>query len=143
MNRTVHGIGVNDLRYPMVSKCIFYKTWKKMLGRCYDPKYQDKRPSYVGCYVCKEWHLFSNFKNWMETQDWKGKDLDKDIISPGNKQYSPEYCAFVPKEVNSFFTFRKNRSTNLPCGVSWCPSESCYKAYCADLSGKNKTRKVW
>jgi hypothetical protein len=42
------------------------------------------------------------FKKWMEQQDWDGKCLDKDIIAPGSKLYSPETCAFVLKATNLF-----------------------------------------
>ena len=37
-----------------------YITWRNMLSRCYNPKYQETRPSYKGCEVCREWHNFQN-----------------------------------------------------------------------------------
>ncbi len=41
------------------------------------------------------------FKKWMETQDYKGKQLDKDILVFGNKEYSPDKCIFVSPYINS------------------------------------------
>jgi hypothetical protein len=32
-----------------------YRTWIRMLARCYDTKYQEKQPTYKGCIVCDEW----------------------------------------------------------------------------------------
>jgi hypothetical protein len=37
----------------------------------------------------------------METKDWEGKHLDKDILIPGNKHYSPDACLFVKRHINS------------------------------------------
>jgi hypothetical protein len=68
--------------------------------------YQETHPSYKGVSVCVEWHSLSAFKAWMQQQDWEGKQLDKDILVPGNKLYSPETCAFVTLETNSFVTDR-------------------------------------
>ena len=82
--KKVYGVGINDADYtikPTIennrSKCMYYEKWIKMLQRCYSKSYQEKHPSYKGCSVCEEWLTFSNFKAWMETQDWKGKSLDK------------------------------------------------------------------
>lgn len=138
----VHGWGVNDLigKYHCnFAMCPIYKTWKKMIGRCYDPKYHKTRPTYMGCTVTEEWKHLSKFKAWMETKNYNGMSLDKDILSAGNTEYNPQTCTFVPKAINSFFTFVKIKDGNLPYGVTWCGSENCYKAYCANLDGKNKT----
>lgn len=138
----VHGWGINDLigkYYCNFDLCPIYKTWKKMIGRCHDPKYHETRPTYVGCSVTEEWRTLSGFKKWMESKNYQGLSLDKDILLVGNTEYNPNTCTFVPKGVNSFFTFVKTVRNGLPYGVSWCESENCYKAYCADLTGKNKT----
>lgn len=142
MTGLVHGWGVNDLignYHCKFSLCPIYKTWKKMIGRCYDPKYHQTRPTYLVCSVNEDWRTLSGFKKWMDTQKYEGMCLDKDILVAGNIEYGPMTCTFVPKAVNSFFTFIKTSSNNLPYGVSWCESENCYKAYCANLDGKNKT----
>lgn len=56
----VYGVGYNDLLYTRGTPS--YLAWTSMLERCYSRKYQHKRSTYQGCYVCKEWHTFSNFK---------------------------------------------------------------------------------
>jgi hypothetical protein len=52
----------------------------------------------------------------METKDWMGKVLDKDILYYGNKVYSPEKCIFVPAEINSLF-IKLCRRSEYPLGV--------------------------
>lgn len=91
----VCGVGINDATYSVyrykgsagsqkrIWACPFYRTWGTMLGRCYSDKFHEQNPTYVGCTVCDEWLTFSKFKAWMETQDWKDKQLDKDILVPG------------------------------------------------------------
>lgn len=64
----------------------------------------------------------------METQDWKGKQLDKDILVPGNKVYSPETCAFVASNLNAFLTDCGRARSDLPTGVS--RSKRRFRARC-------------
>lgn len=123
MKKLVCGVGVNDLPYrtdvyeyvtkdggkrvrKLVFRCPYYKAWKNMLKRCYDEKYLESNPSYIGTSVCSEWWYATAFKKWMEQQDWQGKSLDKDIIVPGSKLYSPDTCAFVLKATNNFVIAR-------------------------------------
>jgi len=82
--------------------CPYYRVWTHMLERCYSSKYQERNPTYEGCSVSEEWITFSNFRRWMESQDWEGKQLDKDLLFEGNKVYSGETCVFVTKAVNTF-----------------------------------------
>ena len=56
----IFGVGVNDsdyVVYPTIDgkrvACPFYFTWKSMLQRCYDPKFQKKYPTYKGCVELK------------------------------------------------------------------------------------------
>ena len=121
MNKLVWGVGVNDLGYrtqiqewvtknggkrirKTVFLCPYYVAWKNMLTRCYSKKFLESRPSYTGTTVCSEWLSATAFRKWMEQQDWQGKCLDKDIIVPGSRLYSPETCAFVAVSTNSFVT---------------------------------------
>lgn len=82
-----------------------YEAWKAMLYRCYDNSTQTRQPTYKGVRVCVEWHNFQNFARWYcNHPDYgKGYQLDKDILYPGNKLYSPETCCLVPMEINSLF----------------------------------------
>jgi len=103
----VYGVGINDADY-VVTNCLYYRKWKHMLRRCYSSNFHIQNPSYIGCTVYEEWKVFSNFKQWMMSQDWEGKELDKDILFPGNKVYSPDKCVFVDREVNELFS-KKNK----------------------------------
>jgi len=96
-----------------------YKTWGSMLMRCYNPEYQRKFPTYVGCTVHPDWHNFQVFAEWFEGQRRAaGWALDKDLISGGNKIYSKDTSTFLPQDLNSLLTSRWNDRGVLPIGVS-------------------------
>jgi hypothetical protein len=106
--RLVFGVGKNDAWYMVNSKinnkmlrCPIYTKWKDMIKRAYSKKYQSDKPSYKGVTVCKEWLSFSCFSVWYENNYIDGYQLDKDIIKPGNKVYSPDFCLFVPCYINT------------------------------------------
>lgn len=124
--KLVYGIGINDAEYRVCQmvdgKSVidkYYKKWSAMLERCYCDKSQKKRPAYIGCTVCDEWLSFMTFRSWMMKQDWEGKHLDKDILVPGNKVYSPKNCIFVSIEINSLLTDHAAARGDYPQGVSW------------------------
>jgi len=124
INKLVFGIGINDADYSVCSRlkgkrlwCPFYRKWMDMLRRCYSEKYQKAKPTYIGCYVTFNWLTFSIFKAWMEQQDWQGKELDKDLLCPGNKLYSPETCVFVDRKVNGFLLESNASRGEYPIGV--------------------------
>lgn len=139
----VFGKGVNDANY-RVSKidskgkqvlCPYYSKWKNMLQRCYSLKYKSRQPTYEGCKVCEEWLTFSNFKFWMEKQNWEGKHLDKDLIG-GGSIYCPKSCIFLDVKVNNFLIDRRNHRGFYPLGVSWDKERSCFQAHCSNPNGK-------
>ena len=138
--KLIYGVGINDAEYVTERtvhgaryKCPFYSAWHGMLNRCYNVSYQKTSPSYKGCTVCNEWLTFSVFKVWMIDQEWKGKQLDKDLLVTGNKIYSPESCLFVTQEINKLLT-GNNRNSDLPTGVK--RNGDKYEARCS----KNKKR---
>lgn len=121
--KKLFGVGVNDADYKISFKssgktvmCPFYRRWVNMLARCYS-KNQEVNRSYAGCYVCDEWLVFSNFKKWMESQDWEGKHLDKDILFQGNRLYSPETCVFISKRINLLLNTRGSSRGRYMLGV--------------------------
>lgn len=116
--RKVCGVGICDV-IGSDTKCPIYDRWKTMLRRCYSEKFIARNPTYTDCTVCDEWLTFSNFKQWMEAQDWKGKDLDKDLLVQGNKVYSPSTCMFVSHDINSLTTASKATRGAYPIGVSF------------------------
>lgn len=131
MKKKLFGVGVNDAgdtvvknaidpktgRRRIVWICPYYATWASMIKRCYSKNTHATRPSYVGCFVCDDWHNFSSFKGWMETQDWQNKSLDKDLLCPGNKRYGPSECLFISKTINSFLTDSAASRGQYPIGV--------------------------
>lgn len=139
-NKSIYGVGISDADYTVQPNvdgkmlvCSFYRVWHSMLNRCYSSKLQDKRPTYMGCTVCEEWLTFSNFKSWMEQQDWVGKQLDKDLLVEGNKVYCPQTCVFVDRVTNSFITdSAKNRGKYMIGVVYFKPDNKSrpYRAKC-------------
>lgn len=124
--KLIHGWGVNDADY--VTKkvvdgkevsCPYYMTWRGMVTRCFSDAFKIKNPTYTNCTVQGSWKYFSNFKAWMEKQDWEGNELDKDLLLDGNKHYSEETCLFVSHNVNSFLLDGKMSRGRYPIGVSW------------------------
>lgn len=138
--KLVYGVGINDATYTIVPKgekcCPFYQRWRGVLERCYSEKLKKKHPTYVDCAICEEWLLFSNFKAWMQEQDWEGKQLDKDLLVKGNKMYSPETCLFIPQSINKFMTDRVLRRGLYPLGVTI--EGGFFKARCSNL-GQGET----
>jgi hypothetical protein len=65
----------------------------------------------------------------MINQDWQGKALDKDIISPGNKVYSPDNCCFISGALNSLLNGYDRGRGNYPKGVSWHIGSESFEAY--------------
>ena len=97
MSRRVAGFGYVDMRRGC-SKTPQYKRWVGMLQRCYTTPVSQL--TYSDCYVCDEWAYLSNFSSWMVEQNWKGKQLDKDLLGDTYK-YSPENCCFISGELNN------------------------------------------
>lgn len=146
----IFGIGVNDADYPISwdsqgkrEYCIFYVTWHSMIRRCYSSVYHSKKPTYKGCSVCPQWLFFLNFKTWMVNQEWKGMQLDKDILIHGNKIYSPKTCLFVTREVNGLLANSLNSIGDLPTGVTI--DKRWNKNYVAkiSISGRRKSLGVY
>ena len=150
MNKLTFGVGVNDLGYKTqvqewvtkdggkrvrktVFRCKYYEVWKHMLERCYSKKSLESRPSYIGTSVCSEWLYATTFRKWMEQQDWYGKCLDKDIVAPGSKLYSPETCAFVLNTTNTFVTASDASRGDYPTGVSLYKRIDKYIARCSNI----------
>ena len=79
-----------------------------MLRRCYDEKYHQKEPTYIGCTVCDEWRYFLNFEKWYEDNwyDIEGETmcLDKDILVKGNNLYINGYLHSYKKDTRLIFS---------------------------------------
>ncbi len=141
----LYGVGVNDSWYKTSQKvnekylrCPYYTRWMGILERGYCLKSKEKQPTYKDVSVCKEWHTFSNFRQWMEKQDWEDKQLDKDIIVPNNKVYSPETCVFVSSQINKLLTNSGARRGSYKQGVHFDKARSKFLAQCNNGKGKKK-----
>lgn len=116
-NRTglIYGVGISDADYPVTKHtrvgdkskriwmCPYYSRWSNMVKRVHCKAAHKTDKIYSTVSICEEWLTFSNFKAWMETQDWEGKHLDKDLLGDG-KSYSPETCCFISPFTNTFLT---------------------------------------
>lgn len=93
-----------------------YIRWDSMRKRVLNKK---DRACYRGTSICEEWMTYSNFAKWlMQQHDWLNRSLDKDILVPGNKIYSPETCCVVPGNVNSLLNNGGNTERrDVPLGV--------------------------
>lgn len=68
-----------------------------------------------------------------------GKQLDKDILIPGNKLYSKDTCVFVSRKLNTFLNDHGMASGPYPTGVSWHKATSMFSAQCSDpATGRSK-----
>lgn len=101
----IAGVGVNDAPYlvqPIIEGkkkvCPFYQTWASMLWRL------KRRKAYADTTVCEEWHYFMCFREWAQAKTWRGRVLDKDLLSGNNKVYSPETCVFILPATNSLIS---------------------------------------
>lgn len=117
-NKKVFGVGINDYEGSVCDEngklTQAFRDWYNMLARCYG---KNKGETYKYCRVCDEWLHSSKFIEWHNEHYIDGYELDKDIIRKGNKLYSPETCFFVPREINSMLTNRKNDRGKYPIGV--------------------------
>ena len=111
-----------------------YDVWSDMLRRCYDFKYIQQHPSYVGCRVHDSWLNFQIFSDWFQSNYYQieGEQicLDKDILSKGNKIYSPDTCIFVPQTINKLFTKSNEIRGRFPVGVYYKKENKKYIAQC-------------
>lgn len=143
--KTLYGIGINDADYPVQRMrvnsegkterywtCPYYSRWYDILRRCYNKKALVSHPTYEACSICDEWRYFTNFKKWMESQDWEGKCLDKDLLVKDNQVYSPTTCMFISNALNTFIS-KKRKGQKYMTGVSWHKRDKVFTAQCQDI----------
>lgn len=148
--KLVFGVGINDADYDVsksalidgkwkkVWNCPFHIKWFEMIRRCYSLTYKSTHPTYSSCLTVPEWHYFMTFRAWMEKQDWQDKQLDKDILLPGNKVYGPEFCVFVDRSVNNFLLQRESDRGEWPIGVNLHKKTGKFAAQANDLLTKDR-----
>lgn len=100
-----------------------HRHWRHVLERTVAGR-DIKR--YEDCSVTPEWYNLQNFADWAAEQKNSTKvedngrlyHLDKDMVSKGNRVYCPDYCVFIPNEVNAFYTKKDLGNTGYP-GVNY------------------------
>lgn len=133
--KLIHGVGIYDGINE--STTMAYKVWHSMIVRCYSDNWLKNKPSYIECTVDKQWLRYSIFREWFSSNYIEGFHLDKDIIIPLNKIYSPSTCCFVPAYINVLLTDRTRDRGNYPLGVNYEPKWNRYKS-CISINGKVK-----
>lgn len=122
LRKLVYGVGINDVMIPYFTGTRTWRTWSGIIRRTdnRDPKWINKqnKQSYVDCTLDPRWYKLSVFKEWIEQwDDFENKEVDKDILIPGNKIYGPDTCLMVRPIVNAWF--KPTIKGDLPRGVCW------------------------
>ena len=137
---SVYGVGILGTKYPSTVNGVNtkeYVLWCHMLERCYSDAYQKKQPTYKGCKVSNNFLRYEYFYEWCHNQIGFGVDgfeLDKDLLTKGNKIYSENICVFIHSEINSLLTKRTASRGGHLIGVYW---NKTHKAFVAQVR-KNK-----
>lgn len=138
--KPIDGVGINDADYTTQPKiderfhvtCPAYSTWQNMIKRGYSVKLKTRNPTYMDIQVCKDWLKFSNFREWYIKNHRDGHQLDKDLLIPNNKIYSPETCIFIPSWLNSFTLDSGKSRGKYVIGVYWHKQSDKFIAQCSN-----------
>ncbi len=119
----VYGVGINDVMIPYFTKTRTYRSWSGIIRRSdtRDLKWlsQKSNECYADCTLDLRWCKLSVFKEWIEQwDDHENKEVDKDILIPGNKIYGPDTCLMVRPIINLWFKPNATKG-DLPRGVTW------------------------
>ena len=144
MRKPRYGVGWHDADYtttPMINGKLIedpaYRSWSNMLQRAYSKRYQEKQPTYIGVTVCNEWLKFSSFREWWLENHVDGRELDKDLLAAGNREYGPGKCIYVPRWLNAFTTDSGASRGELPIGVCIYKPNGKYHSHCRNpITGK-------
>lgn len=112
-------------------------VWDGMKERATPGKGRQLRSeAYAGVSIAPEFLNFQFFADWYVKQIGYGLGyhLDKDLLHPGNKVYSPEACVLVPIIVNTFCTDRSGTNkSGLPPGASY---DAKRRKYCVQIQSR-------
>lgn len=100
-----------------------HRHWRHVLERTVADRDINR---YEDCEIVESWHCFQDFAEWaVEQKNAFGVEesgrlyhLDKDMVKEGNRLYCPEYCVFLPNEVNCFYTKKEIGNTGF-AGVNY------------------------
>ena len=141
---SVCGVGILGAKYPITINSILtkeYTLWCSMLKRCYSNAYKKRQPTYEGCEVSENFKSYEYFYEWCNKQvgfnnkDWQ---LDKDLLTKGNKVYSENTCIFIPAEINLLLVKREALRGTHPIGVRWHKRDKAFVAKVNKNKGKQE-----
>ena len=141
---SVYGVGITGTKYPSRVngvKIKEYTLWNHMLERCYSDTYQKKHPTYIGCEVSNNFLHYEYFYEWCQKQVGFGKcgfQLDKDLLTKGNKVYSEDSCVFIPSEINTVLIKSTASRGEYLIGVSWHNTKKAFVAQVGKSKGKQE-----
>ena len=150
----IYGWGINDTNLPTTKAykcggkhiqywmCPVYSDWKNMVCRVHGG--YGGITVYDNVSICDEWRYLSNFREWvLHTQpnkNWENCVLDKDLLNPSSRVYSPTTCVYVNHIVNTFINEQKHTGGAHLLGVSFqARNNDCkYLASCRYPLNKNE-----
>ena len=141
---SVYGVGITGTKYPPTIngvKTKEYGLWQNMLERCYSEAFKKKRPTYEGCKCSENFESFEYFYEWCNKQIGFGNEgwqLDKDLLTKGNKVYSEDSCIFIPNEINLLLTKRTTSRGKHLIGVCWHNASKSFIAMVNKNKGKQE-----
>lgn len=105
-----------------------------------------RNTSYKSVRIDDRWLRFSNFKKWydkhypyeLEEEYGIKFEIDKDLLSDGDKIYSPETCIFLPNKVNNFLANKMTNNTSGHTGVIWHKQVKKWRARINDFHTHKK-----
>lgn len=103
--------------------------------------YKKGKKYYEDITIHEDWYYRSKFENWYNEQKELQPmidtlEIEKDILVPNNRMYSPDTCIFVPDWFNLQFLERGKSRGSCPLGV--CPYHKGFISNIGDGSGKTK-----
>lgn len=139
-DRSGNWVGSYTVDYKQ-STTLALETWCRMMTRCKlkTGPYRD---------VTSGFKDFQEFADWCQSQYGYGfKDeyerfwqLDKDILVPNNKIYSPSSCIFVPGRVNNLLLLSKGIVNKYPIGVCFDKEKGKFKSDCNSNDGSKRKK---
>lgn len=94
-----------------------YTIWHGIYNRCYKTEQSNSGECYESATMCDKWlkskDLFAEWylSNYYEC-DGESIAVDKDLLNPGNKVYSPERCCILPQTINTILANCKKKHVN-------------------------------
>lgn len=89
-----------------------YRTWQRMLERCYCPKQAARGKGAQGVTVCEAWFNFQTFADWFEANSVEGYELYRGDA----QEYSPETTGFISPTEARVAARSKDYSFHNPMG---------------------------